>query len=321
MKTYLEKTLGCLPPELAAMISNLPEQQRHYLQEIRLRVNRPVSVVVKGQSLFVPRQGEATPMPDEQSFVVSPALLEDCFVRLCGYSVHSHTAEIAKGFVTTEGGDRAGVCANVIEGENGTVAYRDISSINLRIAREAVGCARGLLRLTRPRKGILIAGMPAAGKTTLLRDMVRSVASGELGEPLKVAVVDERHELSAMRRGVPGFELGLCSDVICGLAKAAAIEQAVRTLSPDIIACDEIGSQSEIEQLNAGLRCGAAFFATVHCGGRTELVQSTRVRSLMDTGAFGYIALLDSPRFPTRASFIFTVEEYYAKACGIAAAV
>lgn len=318
---HLEKTLAVLPPEIAALLQSLPELDRHYIQEVRMRTNRPLSVVVKGSSYFVTNDGRALTTPCESSFVVTPPLLEDCFVRLCGYSVHSHSDEIAKGFVTTTSGDRAGLCASAVRNREGTTSYRDVSSINLRVARESIGCARGLLRLADPRRGILFAGMPGSGKTTLLRDAIRTAASGELGACYKVAVVDERYELSAMRQGVPSYDLGLCSDVICGQQKADAIEQAVRTLSPDLIACDEIGSQAEIAQLEAGLCCGVAYMATVHCGGRADLLVSRRVRALMDTGAFGYLALLDSPRFPTRASFIYTAEEYYAKVFGAAAAV
>lgn len=138
---------------------------------------------------------------------------------------------------------------------------------------------------------------------------------------LKVAVADERYELSATCQGIPLYDLGLCSDIICGQSKAEAIEQAVRTLSPDIIACDEIGSEDEIRQLDAGLCCGAAFFATVHSGGQKDLFCSNRVRRLVDTGAFGYIVLLDLPKFPARPAYIFTAEEYYAKANGTVAAV
>lgn len=318
---FFEKTLDVLPPELAALLCKLPELDRHYAQEIRLRVNRPLAVVIKGASCFMTADGRVCSQPDESAFIVTQPLLEDCFLRLCGYSVHSHQEEIRQGFITTVGGDRAGICASAVRNREGTLTYRDVSSINIRISRESVGCAKGILRLLDPKKGVLIAGMPSSGKTTLLRDAVRSVASGEQGSFLKVAVVDERYELSAARQGLPLYDLGVCSDIICGQSKAQAIEQAVRTLSPDIVACDEIGSESEIAQLDAGLCCGVTFFATVHCGGRGDLLTSRRIRSLMDTGAFGYLLLLDSPRFPTRASFIYTAEDYYAKACGLVAAV
>lgn len=319
---FLDKSLAVLPPDISALLARLPELDRHYIQEVRLRVSRPLSVVVKGSNYFVTRDGRASQQADEYSYIVTAPLLEDCFARLCGYSVHSHSEEIRQGFVTTTGGDRAGICASAVRNREGMLTYRDISSINLRVARESVGCARGLLHQVDPCKGLLIAGMPSSGKTTLLRDVIRLLASGERDSRcLKVSVVDERYELSATRSGVPLYDLGLCSDVICGQGKAVAIEQAVRTLSPDVIACDELGSVEEIEQLDAGLCCGVAFVSTVHCGGVADLFASLRIRKLMDTGAFGYLVLLDSPQFPTRTSYIYRAEEYYAKVCGLAAAL
>ncbi|MEG2087434.1 MAG: hypothetical protein RR022_04475 [Angelakisella sp.] len=318
---FFEKTLRVLPEELAAVLRRLSGGEQCSTQEIRLRTNRPLSVVLQGESRFVAVDGRTLPMPDSSCCIVTAELLEQCFLCICAYSVHSHEEEIRHGFVTTRWGDRAGICASAVRNREGTLTYRDISSINLRIAREALGAARGVLRLVDPKKGLLIAGMPSSGKTTLLRDAIRTISSGETGKLYKVAVADERYELSASGQGTAGYDLGLCTDVICGQTKAEAIEQAVRTLSPDIIACDEIGSEQEIQQLSTGLCCGAAFFATVHCGNRDELFFSTRVRRLMSTGAFGYLLLLDSPKHPARVSTIITAEEYDAKADRVAAAV
>ena len=112
------------------------------------------------------------------------------------------------------------------------------------------------------------------------------------------------------RNGIPSYKIGLCTDVICGQSKAVAIEQAVRTLSPDIIACDEIGSGAEIEELEAGLCCGASFFATTHCGNLQDLYQSKRVAKLMATQAFGYIIFLASASTPGANGKLISKEEY-----------
>lgn len=318
---FFDRTTKNLPDSIGEMLRLLPQEERAEAQEIRLRTAKPLSIVIKGDSYFLSKKGALTLLPESDAFIVTGEHLEECFLRLCSYSVHSHQEEIKQGFVTTDEGDRAGICASAVVGRDGTVTYRDLSSINIRISREAVGCTRGVLRLVDPLKGVLIAGMPSSGKTTMLRDVIRTVSIGETGRILKVAVVDERYELSAAVRGVPRYDLGLCSDVICGQNKAQSIEQAIRTLSPQVIACDEIGSQEEIKALDAGLCCGVAFFATVHCGGRQDLFDSEKVRQLMDTGAFGYILLLDSPRYPGRATYIYTREDYYAKACGTCTAV
>lgn len=299
---FFEKTLATLPEALAITLRQLPPQRQGLVQEIRLRLGKPLSVVMQGESWFLSREGRASQQPPIPGYLITRELLEESFLRLCGYSVHSHQAELAQGFVTTSRGDRAGIC--------GTPDCRDITSLSLRVSRELPGCAEPLLRQLDPRQGILLAGMPGSGKTTLLRDLVRCMASGVEGFYYKVAVVDERYELSAAGQGVPLYDLGVCSDLLCGRPKAEAIQQAVRTLSPDIIACDEIGSAAEVDQLEAGLYSGVAFVSTVHCGSLVEALASQRVGRLMDTGAFHSLVLLDSARFPGRAVHILTKEVY-----------
>ena len=142
------------------------------------------------------------------------------------------------------------------------------------------------------------------------------LASGELGDCRKVVFIDERYELSAMFRGMPRRDIGLCGEAVCGLPKGEAIRQAVRTLSPEYILCDELGSLEEVGEVASGLACGVRFVATVHCGCREELPRSPVLRALMETGAFGAVALLDTPDRPARLAALVTKEAYHAEAAG-----
>lgn len=312
-----QAALCYLPPVLQGVLAAVPEREKPRIQEVRLRAGRPLSVFDGVSSRFVTGRGDLT--RGEGGFLVDQPLLQEAFVRLCDYSVHTHQGEMERGFVTTPKGDRVGICAGVVKERDGSVSCREISSLNLRISREVPGAGRELCRQWKGEGGLLLAGGPGTGKTTLLRDLGRGLASGELGDCKKVVYLDERYELSAMFRGAPRRDIGLCGDAVCGLPKAEAMEQAVRTLSPEYIVCDEIGSLEEVAGISAGLACGVRFLASVHCGCREELFRNPIIRALMDTGAFGTVALLDCPARPCQTTWLLTRGEYHDKSVGSAA--
>ncbi len=312
-----QAALCYLPPMLREVLERVPEEEKARIQEIRLRAGRPLSVFDGSASWFVTGRGGLT--YGGGGFVIDQGLLQDAFVRLCDYSVHTHQREMERGFITTPKGDRVGICAGIVKDRDGSISCREISSLNLRISREVPGAGKELCRRWDLSRGLILAGGPGSGKTTLLRDLGRMLASGELGVCRKVVYIDERYELSAMFRGLPRRNIGLCGDAICGLPKREAMEQAVRTLSPEYILCDEIGSLEEVGEIAAGLACGVRFLVSVHCGGREELFRNPILRVLMETGAFGGVALLDSPARPGRMSLFFTKEEYDGQRAGAVA--
>ena len=312
-----EEALFYLPPILREVLERVPEGDKGRIREVRLRAGRPLSVYDGSRSRFVTGRGRLVD-DGRDGLLVDQELLQEAFVRLCDYSVHTHQREMEQGFVTTPKGDRVGLCASVVRDRDGTVSCREISSLCLRVSREIPGVGRELCQrwdLARG-LGLILAGGPGSGKTTLLRDLGRMLASGELGDCRKVVFIDERYELSAMLRGVPRRDIGLCGEAVCGLPKGEAIRQAVRTLSPEYILCDELGSLEEVGEVASGLACGVRFVATVHCGCREELPRSPVLRALMDTGAFGAVALLDTPDRPARLAALVTKEAYHAEAAG-----
>ena len=132
----------------------------------------------------------------------------------------------------------------------------------------------------------------------------------------KVAVVDERGEIAGTYRGVPQNDLGCCCDVLDGYPKAEGILLAVRALSPEVIICDEIGSESEVKAVEQGLNTGVTLIASIHAGSVGELMRRNQAFQLLRTGAFENVALLDAARGPGKIAGIYKAGDLLAETCG-----
>ena len=235
------------------------------VSEIRIRAGRPAVCV----NIF----GEMRVCSDN----FSAGEIAECFAEICRYSIHSFEDEIARGYVTLDGGHRVGICGTAVKKDGKTVFLKDISGLNIRIAREIFGCSdeifgqffsRGILSL-------IIAGKPPlCGKTTILRDLAR-----RLGEQHRVTIIDSRNEISASVKGVPTLNIGLHTDALCGCEKSEGIMLALRSLSPEIIICDEIADDEKA--VKEALFCGVKIIAAAHAGSLSELSSRPQTRVLM----------------------------------------
>ena len=240
-------------------------------REIRLRSGRP-AVVEYDKGRFVAAGGRVTPRQ-----------LSEYMQALCSYSIHSCEQQLRDGCITLRGGHRAGFCGTAVIKNGRLETVRDISSINIRIAREHIGCGEdaALLACTDGFRGLLIGGKPLSGKTTMLRDVCRVIS-----ERHKTAVVDSRGELAACFNGVPQLNTGENTDILNGYEKAQGILLAVRVLSPEFVVCDEItGEQEEVSRC---LHYGVKPVVTAHCGGLDEALGMPVVKS----GAISHIVML-----------------------------
>lgn len=246
--------------------------------EIRLRAGRPIVVETADKRHTL---GGAA---------VSAESIAECVASFCDYSIHSYRRELSEGFITLRGGHRAGFSGTAVY-ENGKIGtIKDISSINLRIAREHRGIAERLAGIVADNVkfgGMLIIGEPLSAKTTMLRDLCRLV-----GAVRKVAVIDERSEIAAMYKGEPQHSVGVNTDVLNGFLKSSGIELALRSLSPQYIMCDEI--DGEFARLCGCCVNGVRPVLTAHCGSIEELKRSRRLCNAVETAGINYIALLDN---------------------------
>ncbi|MBC8569610.1 stage III sporulation protein AA [Zongyangia hominis] len=305
-----DQAAAVLPARIRALLLALPPQEKRQIREIRIRAGLPIHLCTGKGHFFLAASGLLTGQPSDDALVVDRPLLTECFRTVCGYSVHAHQEDLRRGFITLPGGHRVGICGTCVCEAGEIAGVRDISSLNIRVAREVTGAAGPLVQALGGRVGgTLLAGVPGCGKTTVLRDLARQLGDGSLGQIFKTTVIDERGELAAMSGGVPQNNLGYCCDVLSGYPKGDAILQAIRTLSPDYILCDEIGDERDAAGLMASVYAGVTMIATVHAGSMEELFSRTAIRPLVDSGAFSTLCFLGDASQPGRVHSIYQAGE------------
>lgn len=302
-----------LSTKLKSYLSKLPIELKSNAKEIRIRSGRPLSIYTGEYEVFINEYGRYTHNYISGGIIIKSEDIKECFKTLCGYSVHTYQNEICNGYITINGGHRAGICGTAVVDNGKIINIRDISSINLRIAREHIGCSKPLIDSAYKNEvcGLLIVGCPLSGKTTLLKDLVCQLSSGMAGEYKKVAVVDERGELSAMLNGMPQNNIGICCDVLDGYPKNLGMGIAIRTMSPQIVVIDEIGDEQDAYSIESCLNAGVIVIATVHANSVSELARRKHIMHAINTGAFKKIVFLNGSATPTKIHSVLTLEELY----------
>lgn len=275
--------LNYLPETLKSSLITLDPEIKAAAQEIRLRAGRPLSVTVNGSQFFVFGGGTCM-LPRKDCKTVSREEINDCFLKLCHHSVYSHNEELCEGYIMLEGGHRAGICGTFTVKDQKIETVRDISSVNLRIAKEVPSFADKIISCFNG-GGILITGGPGSGKTTLIRDLARQLASGAAGKCLKVAIIDSRGEIAAVSGGVPMADLGSTSDILTACPKGKGIEIALRTLFPDVIVFDELGDMEEVKAALQSFNSGVTVITTAHAGDLKDLSRREQIKCLLNSGA------------------------------------
>ncbi len=276
----LDSILYVLPDRIAKVLEKLPVCIKTAAYELRLRANRPIALTLE-RNFFVSEDGLVSTLLPKKPLTVTENEIKEVIMRLCDRSVYTRVSEINNGYISMKNGNRAGVCGSFKDGVFGSV-----SSINIRIARSVNGAAKSLY--DKAENGLLIAGPPGSGKTTILRDLIRHLSDN--GK--RVCVVDSRGEIAALYGGVPTLDVGINTDVIGGTDKEKGLEIAVRTMFPDIVAFDEIANKRELDRLFEGFFAGVTIIATIHAGTLEELIKRPIALRLLREGVVGKVAVL-----------------------------
>lgn len=259
------------------------------VEEIRLRVNKEVMVKCSGRMFYLGREGQISSDRNE-GLVCRREDMERSLEIMSDYSLYAFNEEIRNGFITLPGGHRVGVCGQAVGDEDEIRTIKNICFMNVRIARERPGCAAGLMEALRDTTGRFVSTLilsPAGyGKTTILRDIIRSISN--MG--INVSVIDERSEIAACFKGVPQNDVGSCTDVLDMAPKSRGIMLMLRSMAPGVIAVDEINAAEDLRAIRAAKACGAALLCTAHADSRIW------DNPLVKEGIFNRYVYIEKPR-------------------------
>ena len=261
------------------------------IYEIRLRVGRPLFYTYDG--------GEGFLTDHDGKYVVTREDLKETMEYISGYSLYSYEDEMRQGFLTVQGGHRVGVTGKVILDGNEIQGMKYISCINVRLAHEVVGCADQVMPYIRKKDWVahtLIVSPPRGGKTTLLRDIIRQLSNGEEKKKMPgvtVGVVDERSELAGSYQGVPQNDLGMRTDVLDGCPKAEGMEMLIRSMSPAVVAVDELGRKEDFKAVESVIHSGCKVIATAHGNSIEDVIHQPYFERLVRRRVFERYIFLD----------------------------
>lgn len=237
----MEEILKYFPNLISSVIYENIKERKKEVEEIRIRMNQCLIIKFNKEEKVI-------------SYKVSQKEILQILQRLCDNSIYSYQNQIVNGYITIKGGHRVGITGDVVLEKGKVINIKYISSLNFRIAHKIIDCSNSLLRyvLNIEKNEIyntLIVSSPGAGKTTILKDLVRKISNGIpeiFFSGLDVSVIDERGEIAAMYQGEPQNDIGIRTDVIENITKPLGIKMLVRSMAPKVIVADEIGSKEDV---------------------------------------------------------------------------
>ena len=303
-----EQLLKLFPLHMRDKLRKADIDQRT-LEEIRIRAGQPLMFLYGDGEYFLEEGSDALGRCQERGYRMTRHDLEEIVGFLCNYSMYAYEEQLRMGYLTLKGGHRVGVAGEVALQQGRIVRLQHIYFLNIRIAREKKGCAKPLVEAVRDANGIyntLILSPPGVGKTTYLRDAIRILSEGDQAHAgLKVGVVDERSELGAGYLGIPQNDLGPRTDVLEGAGKSEGIYMLLRSMSPQVIAVDELGAKDDFEAVTRAFHSGCRLIGTVHGENMESLQRLCGFFSWSGKGEIGRFIVLEKNKDGQRSMRVY----------------
>lgn len=261
-----------------AILNSINEKEIETLEEIRIRVSKPIILKVANKEIIV-------------EYIVTTQDILEIVEKITENSMYSYQQQICSGYITLKGGHRVGISGNVVMEENKVINVNYIYSLNFRIARQIIGVAEKVVNEVMKNDEIsntLIISKPGAGKTTILRDLIRIISKTKT-----VGVVDERGEIAAMYKNEPQNDLGIKVDILSNISKSLGIKMLVRSMAPDVIVADEIGIKEDIEAIKYAVTSGVKGIFTAHANNIEDIKKSPILKELLNLNLIEKIIILD----------------------------
>ncbi|RDW19165.1 stage III sporulation protein AA [Oceanobacillus arenosus] len=292
----MEEILRLFPLEIRQAVEARIDNRWNILQEIRIRLDKPMELIFDMKTEWI---GNYRPKKQDSQFIVN---------QLSEFSLYRMEDELREGYITIEGGHRVGIAGKVNTLNGAVKAIQYITFFNIRIAKEKIGAAIPVLPYIYDSNYLntLIIGAPQTGKTTLIRDITRIIATGwKKVEAKKVGVIDERSEIAASIKGVPQHDIGMRTDVLDACPKAEGLMMMIRSMSPDVLIVDEIGSKQDIDALMEALNAGVTIICSIHGRDLDELRKRPSLQILFDQKVFQRMILLEKQLKPAQIKQIY----------------
>jgi stage III sporulation protein AA len=295
-----KEVLNILPVHIKSIVEKISDISK--LQELRLKVNKPLMFQVGEKEII-------------SNYIISYQDIKLVMQHISNYSVYAYEEEIKQGYITIKGGHRVGLCGSCVVEDNKIKTIKTIASLNIRVCREVIGCSNKILPyilLGNEVMNTIIISPPRCGKTTLIRDIAKNISEGikELNfSGKKICVIDERSELAGCYNGTPQMNVGLRTDVFDNCPKAEGIMLAIRSMSPEVIVCDEIGTYKDMESILMALNSGVKLLTTIHGFGIEDLYKRAVFKDIIENHVFKRAVVLSTNNGAGTIEYIYDFEK------------
>ena len=293
-----EEILKVLPLRIIQELKKIVSKEK--IQEIRIKVNKPIIINLNDKEVILKYE---TTIND----------IKEILVKISNYSLYAYEEELKQGYITIKGGHRIGIAGECVIVDGKVRTIRNISSLNIRICREVIGCSNELIKFIINKDRVyntLIVSPPKCGKTTILRDISRNISNGiplESFKGKKVSIIDERSEIASSFNGIPQLDVGIRTDILDNCLKKDGMLMAIRSLSPEIIICDEIGTIGEIEALNMAFNSGVNIIVTIHGYSIEDIYARDVFKPLIENCILERIVILSNKKGPGTIENIYSI--------------
>ena len=286
----MEEILKYFPINIVELIKKEINKSKEILEkaiEIRIRINRPIIIRLIDEDIII-------------NYKINEKDIINIIEKICENSIYAYKNQIVEGYITIKGGNRVGLTGRAVIENEKIINIKYISGLNFRIAREVIGCSNKILKdiINIEENTIyntLILSPPGKGKTTLLRDCIRQISNGIPSINFKgknCSIIDERGEIAANYKGIPKNDIGIRTDVIENISKSKGIEMLIRSMGPEIIACDEIGTIEDVKAIKYALTSGVKGIFTMHGNKIEDARKNEEINKLIENKLIEKIIIL-----------------------------
>ncbi|NLY43490.1 MAG: stage III sporulation protein AA [Clostridiaceae bacterium] len=305
----------CLSNGIRQILKRIPSRLLQPVEEIRLRTCRPLMLHDSTTGWFVTYTGEFSDT-EGNAYIVTPEDMQQTLELVSNNSIYAVQEELKNGFITIQGGHRVGIVGKTVVSDNKVSYIKDVSGINIRISKQIIGAADDVMRHIIRKNGdvfnTLIISPPQCGKTTLLRDIARQLSYGVKHlqfKGVKVGIVDERSEIAGCFKGVPQNDVGPRTDVLDACPKAVGMLMMIRSMSPNVLITDEIGTEEDLIALRQVMNAGVKIITSIHGYSRQDILRRPYLGKLLAENIFEKVIVLG------RSKGTGTIEEIFDGKC------